>query len=229
MNLLSVIEGMEAQGADPAAILQAVKAIAKSEALASAQIEDQRAQNRARQARWRNARKEAEKANVSITSHNVTNVSETSQASPLSSPLLPSPTPLTNNPPIIPPPEKKVARERASRIPENWALPADWRTWAESEAGPTGLKLSAQRVGIEGDRFRDFWLSKPGKDGEKLNWLATWRNWIRQTLDRQAEAAARSTAVAARFQPTDNGAAPQMELVLVDGKPTMQPVPRRAA
>ena len=29
------------------------------------------------------------------------------------------------------------------------------------------------------DRFRDHWTAKPGKDGVKLDWLATWRNWVR--------------------------------------------------
>lgn len=28
-------------------------------------------------------------------------------------------------------------------------------------------------------RFSDFWIAKPGKEGVKLDWLATWRNWVR--------------------------------------------------
>lgn len=27
--------------------------------------------------------------------------------------------------------------------------------------------------------FRDYWVAKPGKDGAKLDWLATWRRWCR--------------------------------------------------
>jgi hypothetical protein len=34
-------------------------------------------------------------------------------------------------------------------------------------------------VRTEAARFADFWHSKPGKDGCKLDWLATWRNWCR--------------------------------------------------
>lgn len=30
------------------------------------------------------------------------------------------------------------------------------------------------------DAFRDYWISKPGKDGVKLDWTATWRNWVRK-------------------------------------------------
>ena len=29
------------------------------------------------------------------------------------------------------------------------------------------------------DQFKDFWCAKPGKDGVKLDWAATWRNWVR--------------------------------------------------
>lgn len=29
------------------------------------------------------------------------------------------------------------------------------------------------------DRFRDYWIGKPGKDGLKSDWFATWRNWVR--------------------------------------------------
>ena len=30
-----------------------------------------------------------------------------------------------------------------------------------------------------GATFADFWHAKAGKDACKLDWLATWRNWIR--------------------------------------------------
>ena len=34
-------------------------------------------------------------------------------------------------------------------------------------------------VQTEADRFHDYWVAKPGKEGRKLDWLATWRNWCR--------------------------------------------------
>lgn len=37
----------------------------------------------------------------------------------------------------------------------------------------------------ETDRFCDHWRAKPGKDGRKLDWLMTWRNWMRTAEDRQ--------------------------------------------
>jgi hypothetical protein len=36
----------------------------------------------------------------------------------------------------------------------------------------------------ETERFRDHWVGKPGKDGRKLDWIATWRNWMRTAEDR---------------------------------------------
>jgi len=33
--------------------------------------------------------------------------------------------------------------------------------------------------------FRDYWIAKAGKDGVKLDWLATWRNWIRNERTKQ--------------------------------------------
>jgi hypothetical protein len=32
----------------------------------------------------------------------------------------------------------------------------------------------------ETETFIDYWRAKPGKDGSKLDWLATWRNWMRR-------------------------------------------------
>ena len=29
------------------------------------------------------------------------------------------------------------------------------------------------------DRFRDYWIAQPGAKGVKLDWTATWRNWVR--------------------------------------------------
>jgi len=61
---------------------------------------------------------------------------------------------------------------RGSRLADDWELPDLWRTWAEKERTDLNVQLVA-------DSFRDFWVSKPGKDGRKSDWHATWRNWVR--------------------------------------------------
>ena len=37
---------------------------------------------------------------------------------------------------------------------------------------------------LETHSFRDYWLSKTGKDSQKKDWDATWRNWIRNAHKR---------------------------------------------
>lgn len=65
------------------------------------------------------------------------------------------------------------AKKRASRLPETWSLPRAWGQWAVSEGFTEAVIRS------EAEKFRDYWISKPGKAATKLDWFATWRNWIR--------------------------------------------------
>jgi hypothetical protein len=32
-------------------------------------------------------------------------------------------------------------------------------------------------------RFVDYWRAQPGAKGTKLDWVATWRNWMRRAHD----------------------------------------------
>jgi uncharacterized protein YdaU (DUF1376 family) len=57
---------------------------------------------------------------------------------------------------------KKKSFARGSRLPEDW-LPR-----VEDGNDPTELV-----------KFRDYWKGAPGQKGVKLDWDATWRNWLR--------------------------------------------------
>lgn len=35
------------------------------------------------------------------------------------------------------------------------------------------------------ESFRDYWHAAPGQKGVKLDWSATWRNWIRTEAQRR--------------------------------------------
>jgi len=70
-----------------------------------------------------------------------------------------------------------VTRKRATRIPKNWVLPKSLGQWAVEQGVPEAT------VRFEADRFKDYWTSKSGKDASKLDWDATWRNWIRKWMD----------------------------------------------
>jgi uncharacterized protein YdaU (DUF1376 family) len=65
-----------------------------------------------------------------------------------------------------------VKTQRGTRLPTDWSLPKDWENWAQAERPD----LNPQKVS---ESFKDFWISKPGAGGVKLNWEATWRNWVR--------------------------------------------------
>lgn len=72
-------------------------------------------------------------------------------------------------------------RKRGSRLPSEWKLPRDWGVWAMDQGLPEA------NVRREADKFRDYWHAKSGREAAKLDWLATWRNWIRSALERQPQ------------------------------------------
>lgn len=69
-------------------------------------------------------------------------------------------------------PSLRSGEVRASRLPTDWVLPDDWRQWARAERSDLDLDRAAAS-------FADYWHGKAGKDGRKADWLATWRNWVR--------------------------------------------------
>ena len=65
-------------------------------------------------------------------------------------------------------------RKLGSRLAQDWFLPDDWEYWANKERP----ELNAKSVA---DQFKDYWIAQPGQKGVKLDWEATWRNWVRNT------------------------------------------------
>lgn len=56
-------------------------------------------------------------------------------------------------------------------------LPANWQPNDEGAALATELGVDAiEQIQV----FRDYWIAQPGTRGVKLDWEATWRNWIRR-------------------------------------------------
>ena len=55
-----------------------------------------------------------------------------------------------------------------------------WGEWAVAEGWPESV------VRIEAEKFRDFWTAKAGRDAAKLDWQATWRNWMRNSKSPKA-------------------------------------------
>ena len=91
-------------------------------------------------------------------------------------------------------------RKRGTRIPENFAIDDDMRKWL---ADSNLTHLDAQAITVE---FVDYWVGVAGVKGVKLDWVATWRNWIR----RKAEESPR--------QPRGGGGYDQWSRALVVGR-----------
>lgn len=71
--------------------------------------------------------------------------------------------------------EAKASPKKATRLPVAWTLPKDWAEWAVSQGWPEPVVRS------EAEKFRDYWIGKSGANATKLDWLATWRNWMRNS------------------------------------------------
>lgn len=65
------------------------------------------------------------------------------------------------------------------RIPDDFAVTDEMRQWAESK-GFDHLDLGGLT-----ENFVDYWRGVPGAKGRKLDWVGTWRNWIRRNGDDQ--------------------------------------------
>ena len=74
--------------------------------------------------------------------------------------------PLTNNQ------EPIKERTRGSRLSADWVLPKEWADWAKQERPDLDLRSV-------GEQFKDYWSAKAGSGSTKLDWQATWRNWVR--------------------------------------------------
>ena len=73
------------------------------------------------------------------------------------------------------PPSSRKRSDRATRLPE------DWRPDPEPElVKALGGQPAAK---AEWDKFCDYWRAQPGQKGRKVDWQATWRNWLRRAAE----------------------------------------------
>lgn len=67
---------------------------------------------------------------------------------------------------------KVEARARATRLPSDWTPSPDLTAYANAR----GFEGAALDRVVE--KFRNYWTAKSGKDATKIDWSATFRNWI---------------------------------------------------
>lgn len=81
-------------------------------------------------------------------------------------------------------PRKSVLREekrreekhKGSRLSSDWLIPEDWIL----EAQKIRPEFSIPEINFLADGFKDYWCEVSGAKGVKLDWIGTWRNWIRK-------------------------------------------------
>jgi hypothetical protein len=75
---------------------------------------------------------------------------------------------------------------RGTRIDPDWSPSPAEREFATSEG------LSPSEIDREAARFRDYWKGRAGSGGVKLDWTATWQNWVRTTAEKLGRSPRRS-------------------------------------
>ncbi|WP_375657288.1 DUF1376 domain-containing protein [Bartonella sp. CM120XJJH] len=74
----------------------------------------------------------------------------------------------------VPKKAKRVKTDRGCRLPADFEPDCDF---ALAEG------LPPERVKVEIAKFRDYWRSKAGANATKIDWQATWRNWVRKAIE----------------------------------------------
>jgi hypothetical protein len=73
----------------------------------------------------------------------------------------------------LPPlPPKRGKSDKGTRLPLDWSPSAELINQVVAESGSLWMR--------ELPKFRDYWTAKPGAGGTKLDWPATFRNWVRR-------------------------------------------------
>lgn len=99
--------------------------------------------------------------------------------------------------------------KQGTRLPADWSMPDEWRAFCVSQRPDLDSRAVAER-------FADHWHAVPGAKGRKTDWLATWRNWVRN--ERQAAGQARSPDIARSTTPGPVGRDPVLVKIDAEAK-----------
>lgn len=72
-------------------------------------------------------------------------------------------------------PAREATPARGSRLDPGWLPDPTWHRehgWTDAQAA------------YELEKFRDYWIALSGQRATKLDWQATWRNWLRSAAER---------------------------------------------
>lgn len=68
-------------------------------------------------------------------------------------------------------PDKSDASARGTRIPDGFEVTDKMRDWAQEKARTVDIDFETQK-------FINHWTAESGSKAVKLDWVATWRNWM---------------------------------------------------
>lgn len=125
------------------------------------EMDEKREKDRVRQANWRASQRD----------NKVTTTGLTEGQHHESDPPDPTrPDPLTEA-------NASVPRKRGRRIPDDFGITDDMRAWGRENC--PNVDGPAETV-----KFINYWQAKAGRDATKLDWEATWRNWMLTAKER---------------------------------------------
>lgn len=93
-----------------------------------------------------------------------------------------------NEPPMLTTNYKPITKnqvkdkQRGTRLAQDWVLTKSLGEWAQTERPDLNIRQIAEQ-------FKDYWIAQPGQKGVKLDWSATWRNWVRNSKATKANPA----------------------------------------
>jgi hypothetical protein len=118
--------------------------------------------------------------------------------------------PLTNNhKPITNNQDKKAL---GKRLANDFSFPLEWEQFCKE----TRPELHPTRTF---DQFKDYWIAQAGQKGVKLDWFATWRNWVRSTHAPKPNRADNIRLTVASSNEPD----PQLLKIMADDKKAVPP------
>ena len=97
--------------------------------------------------------------------------------------------------------------QRGTRLANDFHFPKEWEDFCKE----TRPELSPIQTF---DKFKDYWISQAGQKGVKLDWFATWRNWVRNTNAPKVNPADISRVTV----PSNNQPDPALEKIKADAK-----------
>ena len=68
----------------------------------------------------------------------------------------------------------KEKKTLGKRLASDFSFPKEWEEFCQT----VRPELSPVKTF---DQFKDYWIAQAGQKGVKLDWFATWRNWVRST------------------------------------------------